>query len=346
MTLDDLIGLNDEIAALVRAGVPLDQGLGELGADMPGRLGQAATTIAARTARGESLVDVLGDPAAGFPPIYRAVVEAGLRVGRLPAALESLATSIRRMTETRRSIMTACLYPLLLLILACGFFAFFSTKIAPTMSSAFEAFRVPGRAVLAVFTVLGQWAWLWGAMIPAGVVVLAFLWWDQTRRTTLLGSSRTGYLLQCFPWIGETLRCSRAATFADLLALLVEHDVPLGEAFTLAANACGDRRLIGAAKDFARSLDRGATVAQADGLHAAVPPLLRWLMASGQKQCILLPALRHAAQTYHRRAQYRADVARTLLPVLLMLVAGGSVTLAYALTLFLPYTSLLRTLGG
>jgi type II secretory pathway component PulF len=346
MTLNDLIALNAEIAALVRAGVPLERGLGELGTDMPGRVGKAAIMIADRTTRGESLVEVLGDQSAGFPPVYRAVVEAGLRTGRLPAALETLASSIRRVAETRRSIVAACVYPLLLLIAACGFFAFFSVVVAPSLLKSFAALGVPGRSVFALFSALGTWAWLWGVFIPLVLVTLAGLWWRQTNRTTLFNGGRCDYLLGCFPWVGETLRCSRAATFAELLALLLENEVPLGEAFRLAASACGDRQLMEASDDFTRSLGGGAVPAQADGVRDRLPPLLRWLMASGRSQATLLPALRHAAHTYHRRAQRRAEVARTLLPVLLLLVAGGSATLAYALALFIPYTSMLRALAG
>ena len=78
----------------------------------------------------------------------------------------------------------------------------------------------------------------------------------------------------------------------------------------------------------------------------AFPPLLSWLMAAGQRQGALLRALKHAAETYHRRARHQADVARVLLPVVLTIGIGGSVTLLYALTLFAPYTSMLRALGG
>ena len=67
-TLDDLIALNDEIGALVRAGVPLEQGLAELGDDMPGRLGRVAAAVAERTARGESLQQALADHALALPP--------------------------------------------------------------------------------------------------------------------------------------------------------------------------------------------------------------------------------------------------------------------------------------
>ena len=143
ITLDDLIALNDEIAALVRAKVPLERGLQDLGRDLPGRLGQFALALARRTGSGEPLVEVLGDPDFRLPKLYRAVVEAGVRAGRLPAALESLAGSMRRLAESRRGVVLAFLYPLLLLIVAWGFFAFTTAQIAPKLLKSFEEFACP-----------------------------------------------------------------------------------------------------------------------------------------------------------------------------------------------------------
>ncbi|UCH70240.1 MAG: type II secretion system F family protein, partial [Candidatus Bathyarchaeota archaeon] len=59
ITLEQLIALNDEIAALVRTGIPLEQALGQLGEDMPGRLGKLTQRLAERMQRGESLSQVL-----------------------------------------------------------------------------------------------------------------------------------------------------------------------------------------------------------------------------------------------------------------------------------------------
>ena len=42
----------------------------------------------------------------------------------------------------------------------------------------------------------------------------------------------------------------------------------------------------------------------------------------------------------------QAELAQVLLPVLATLAAGGVVTLAFGLALFLPYTTILKTLGG
>jgi general secretion pathway protein F len=363
ITLDELIALNDEIAALVRAGVPLEQGLAELGSDMPGRLGKVASMLAERAGRGEPLEQVLSEQSAGLPPVYGAVVRAGLEAGRLPAALEAVAGSARRLAETRRSVMAASLYPLLVLMLAWGFFAFFACKLAGPILQGFERLEVTGRGLFGWLARAGPSAAYWGPAVPLALLILAMLWWSRTRRAAVAEPQWAGRLLGWLPWLGRTLRCSRTAAFVEVLALLVENRVPLPEAIELAAEASGDRRLRRAAAHLADALRRGEPLTTADNsyqtrnspgngpnrrdpVRAEFPPLLRWLMLAGQRHGALLPALKHAAATYHRRARHHADLARVFLPFVLTIAVGGGVTLLYALTLFVPYVSILKTLGA
>jgi general secretion pathway protein F len=383
VTLDELIALSDEIAALARAGVPLESGLAELGGDMPGRLGQWATLLAARASRGEPLLKVLADQSLRLPPVYRAVIEAGLRTHRLPAALESLAGAVRRLAETRRSIVAASLYPLLVLMLACGLLAFFSRHVAPTLAWTFRSLGGPGHAVYGVLISWGQWAGVWGTLLPAAILVLAVAWWRQSRRAAVVEPRASALLLGWLPWVRQTLQFSQAAAFTEVLALLVENQVPLPTGLVLAAEACGDPRLAAAAKQLAEELERGqspgdnarvapampvpsqsrsharafwffkstgrasGTLGRASGTRPAAefPPLLAWLMAAGHRQGALLPALKHAAATYRRRAQRQAELAQVFLPVLLTVVLAGGATAVYALTLFVPYVSLLKALA-
>ena len=176
MTLNDLIALNDEIAALVRAGVPLEQGLAELGADMPGRLGQVAAALAERTARGESLEQALTDQAVALPPAYRAVVQAGVRAGRLPAALEAVAASARRTAETQRAAMVAVSYPLLGVLVGLDRAGRFSRSVlAPRLAASFLAIERAGSiSSFAALAWLGQWAWFWGPVVPILLAVFVF----------------------------------------------------------------------------------------------------------------------------------------------------------------------------
>jgi type II secretory pathway component PulF len=369
-TLDDLIALNDEIAALVRAGLPLEEGLAELGGDMPDRLGRIAVSLAEAGARGESLDQALLDQAVRLPPVYRAVMHAGMRAGRLPAALEAVASSARRITETRRAAIVAVSYPLLVLaIVWCGL-AMFTRILAPSLARSFHSIDVPGERFFAALSLIGRWAWYWGPIVPVAVVVLVAVWWYLCTRATVLGGD---WLFGRLPWMGRMLRWSRTATFLEILALLVENHTPLPEAVTLAGEASGDRQTLRASRQLAAMLQNGqvqsgAVPTAAVGVsettagqpHAhgkrghgtphctrsgQFPPLIKWLMLAAGRSGALLPALQHAATTYHRRARHQADLVRMFLPALFTVVIAGTITAVYALILFAPYVAMLHALA-
>jgi type II secretory pathway component PulF len=345
ITLDQLAALNDEISALVRSGVPLETNLAEIGGDLPGTLGKITTLLAQRAGRGESLAKLIGECSAQFPPVYRAVIESGLRAGRLSAALESLSGSIRRLAETRRCIVMATLYPFLVVILVWLSFAFFSGELAPKLAAEFTALQAPGRGVFTVLAWIGHGAIYWGPGGPILLVILAALAWSGSRRATWIGATGLGRLAAIVPWFGPMLRCSRNATFADILALLVENSVPLPEALILASESSGDRQLIEAARQASEMIKGGQNLTCQDGQLTALPPLLRWLLPAASRKNILAPALKHAAEMYNRRAEYRADLLRMFTPVVLTVCVSGVITCLYALTVFIPYTTMLRALS-
>jgi len=338
MTLDDLIALNDEIAALVRAGVPLETGLAELGGDLPGRLGHYATVLAQRTARGESLAQAITSDAGELPSAYRAVVEAGVRAGRLPAALESVAASARRLVETYRVTAVTAVYPLLVVLVAwCGLL-FFACVLAPSLAAMFLALDVPGQQFFAVLAQAGDSAWYWGPIVPAALLLLVALgWWGGAE------GRRAERFFAWAPWTGRMLRYSYTARFLEILALLVENKTPLPEATVLAGEASGDPRTLELARRMAATLQTGQTQPAPGG--PAFPPLVNWLLLSADREGALLSALRHAAAVYHRRARHQSDLLRLFLPVFLTIAVGGSVTALYALMLFVPYTGMLRALA-
>jgi len=141
--LDDLIALNDEIAALARVGLPLERGLVQLGRDLPGELGRITAALGERMSRGESLPQALDAEGERIPKLYRAVVATGVRAGRLPVALEAVANYARSYAESRRAIGLALWYPLIVLTLAVVLFALVVARVLPRFLALFESLRLP-----------------------------------------------------------------------------------------------------------------------------------------------------------------------------------------------------------
>ncbi len=351
ITLDELLALNDEIAALVRVGVPLEQGLQRLAEEMPGRCGRTASLLAERLQQGIPLEQVLAENPQVFPPVYRAMVEAGMRSGRLSAALETVARSARRLAEARTAVAQGFIYPLLVFLIGWGLLVFFSVAIAPRFLSMIREIEHPSyglglsKAVLTGLYNLAPTAAIWGLAVPAIVVFLATMWWMRARCASLMQTRVADALLGWLPWTGRMLRTYRVATLTDLLASLLEHSVPLDRALELSAGAVGEPGMIRAAERAAEAVRRGEPLESVRIGGAALPPLLRWLMAAGAQRGAMAASVRHAAEVYRQRAAWQGETARVFLPILLTLAIGGTVTLLYALLVLGSWFAVMRSLG-
>jgi type II secretory pathway component PulF len=344
ITIDQLLALNEEIAALVRAGVPLERGLVVAGRDLRGKLGRIAVALSKRLSQGESLPEALEGEERSIPPLYRAVVEAGARSGRLPIALEGLAKYVRGYAEARAAIGLALWYPLLVLTLAYALFVAMAYLASEKIVKQADILGLHATSPFHWLAWVGGSVPYWWPVGPVLLFVLLIAWIRSGRAAQFQAGSWSWLWL--FPWMRSILANYETANFAELLGLLLEHRVPYPSALVLAAESTGDTRLTRSARQLAEAIERGestaAALAKTD--HGTFLPMMRWVLATGQDQGSLVAALHNLADVYRKRAMYQADKLSVFLPTVLMIAIGASATLFYGLALFIPLTNLLREL--
>ena len=356
ISLDDLVALNDEILGLVRSGVPLEMGLAGWGRDLPGHLGRLAQRLGAASAEGKSLTQALADERPAIPRAYAAVVDAGLRAGRLPAALESVSDSMRSMREARSAVGLAVFYPLIVILLGYALFAVLALVWVPSLVSIYESH--PPRFLRFLSEGL---AWLWtplripvldiplippAAILPAVLIAIAAIWWRRSSQAMVVDAATAKRWLGWLPVAPRLAHHSRSAALAEILGMLVEQDVPVQDAIVLAADCTGDTRLMSSAREASAAIMRGAPPEEYRHLLNDFPPLLSWLTVTHARQPMLAALARHCADTYRRRIARETQWLRDFLPIWLIAVVGGLVVLAYALSIFVPFTRLLEDLGN
>jgi type II secretory pathway component PulF len=339
VSLEQLIALSDEMSALVRSGVPLDRGLVLAGGELRGRAGALASRLGERLERGEGLDAALSADGRAVPVFYRAVIEAGVRTGRLSTALEGLAAYGRSLAETRRAIGLALLYPLMVVLLAYGLFIGFIVFIAPRLSSAFATFHLTQIRSLAAFEWFGEHLVYWVPILPVILIILSVAWLRSGRAATLRPGRLSG-LLRLVPGLRSMLALAQTADFADLLSLMIENGVPLDQGVDLAAEAAGAPALRNAAAEIAEGVRRGDALTTLAAQQRGLPPMLAWVLATTAARGPLASALRHTAATYRRRAARRAEAMLTLLPTILICVVGFSAAAVYAASVFQPVITL------
>jgi type II secretory pathway component PulF len=171
----------------------------------------------------------------------------------------------------------------------------------------------------------------WGWLVPA-VLGLWLLWlWHRTGR---VAAGVELHPLLAWGAMGQLRRMQRAgrmAALTDLLALLVNHEVPLDEAIELASAAAGSKRLAASGRELVERIRRGQVGGRAPSGFA---PLLAWTLATGGANKNLPQMLHRTAQTYRDEFHRRYRWIEFYVPVVATaLVAGGVVAINAAISL-------------
>lgn len=342
VSLDQLIALCDEMRALSRTGVPMERSMLNLAEELPSELGKVAAHIGERGESGESLEQIVSSDELKLPPVFKAVITAGIRSGQLSAALEGMATTGRRIAELRRSIIQAALYPLAVLVFVSGLCLFVLNRLSVVYADAVAHHGVDQlRTGMDLLAFLSRWAWL----VAAIVVVSFFFWWVISARATSVQPGSLSNGLFCLPWTRKLLRLGRLSTFTDVLALLIQQEVPLPESLVLAGEASGDVALRREANQLAESLERGEAIETDPEQRHAIPTLLRWQVMAQKSTPQLVESLRASAKSHQRRATQLAEWLHLQLPVILTVGVGGVATLLYAFAVMGPWYTLLTNLA-
>lgn len=345
VSFDDLIALNDEIAALIRAGVPLETGLEGFAGSAAGTMADITARLARRIAAGQTLDEALHGEDPHLPRAYRAIVESGQRTARLPQALESLADYSRNVQSIRQRVSLGLIYPCIVVVAAYYLFWFFLGRILPQMNAMLLAPGEQPSGWVATMT------WVHDAVtrlgnIPPILLGLLLAWWLFAGRTASQTRGMAGAMLRTIPGLSGALHRFELANFAELAALLLEHEVPRPTVWRLAAETTGDPRLAADADRLATAAEKGENLDGPALSGTSLPPFMRWMLAAGDRQGALAPSLRQIGAVYRRQATARLAWLKVTVPVGLTLIVGGGAVLLYALALWMPLTETLYKLGS
>ncbi len=327
LTLSELQLLNQELLAALRSGVSIDMGLRESAQNLPGRLSVLADQLASHLSDGRSLTEALDSLDPAPPTVYRVVIAAGIRGNQLEEVLVRLNEHSRVLNELRESLRRASIYPLslgLLAYLLTCFTAYFcvpplrafliNMKIEPTL---------PVRFVYALHDTFPYWAagipLLVGSLWLGG---LAYDWWN-------LGHSGSIGFLRYLPGFQGMLRHADLSLLASLLAIQMEHGLPLPESLRRAADAVASPSLRTFCLDAAQRVEQGESFCESLTHSRVVPPVLKWMLTVPGNQAGLVFSAQQASEIYRERTLLRAEWIERMSPVVFTLGFGLAVVGMY-----------------
>jgi general secretion pathway protein F len=345
MNAEELMALNEQIASMARAGLPLDQGLASLAREMGrGRLRHVTDAIADDLRRGRTLPEALDLRRDQLPPYYSALATAGIRTGRLPEVLCTMTEYSRAIAVTRTMIIEALAYPAMIFGFGIMVLLFLAMYVVPQFEVIFRDFRLPLPALTELVMLLSKHPFEW-LVIPAVTVFVLIIAVRFISRCTPVGRRIWTHIVYSVPLIGSLIQSARRAAFTDLLGVLIKYEVPLPEAFRLAGDACSDPLLADQSQEMTQRLQGGMTLGDALASGRLLPEWVAWMAKSGERRGDLAETLRQVANVYRRQVEARIGVLRNMLPALFLIIVSGFLMIVFIGSLLAPLISLIEGLS-
>jgi type II secretory pathway component PulF len=344
-SLDDLTAFNEQLAALLDAGVKLDVGLATSGTSTDRALERINSTVARRVARGESLSDALESDDDDIPPAYRSLTQFGLATGSLPEGLDESNRVAESVDESRFALESALIYPLIVCCVVYFGLIGMCLFLLPTWEEMYESLRVPPGTGVRVLRVVRDALPLWATALPA-LLFLLFAWRFGARWRRKAHGVEPAGLMSHLPGVSQTIFQQRCARFADSLEDMLRRGTPLDAALEIAADGSGDDNLRDGGRSLAEAVRHGKLPADDSPTARLFPPFLRWALLHSEATTGRERALEIATTIYRDSAARRSERLRTLAPIVILVLVGGTVTLLYGMALFVPFVEMLHTIAG
>jgi type II secretory pathway component PulF len=344
-SLDDVVALNEQLAALIEAGVPMGVGLSQREKSATKELEHINATLVRRVNRGETLVEALSGDEQDVPPAYRSMVLQGLQTGNLSAALDGAMGVAASADEPRSALESAFIYPLIVCLLAYVGLIGFCLFLVPALVGMHAGAHIAPGGGLRVLQFLRDTLPYWAA-IPPILIVILLIWWQRGRTRQVVFGERSNGGLHWIPGATTIVSHERCSRFARSLAQLLDSKVLLDDALEIAGDSSDDRGLREGAKLLAASARDGQFPADDGPVARKFPPFLRWALWHSDGTTGRVQALRIADRIYHQASRRGAERIHALAPIAALVLLGGTVTLLYGLTLFVPIVQMLQALAS
>lgn len=313
------------LSSLLQAGVALDRSLEimlKVGRD-PAML-TLVNGVREGVRRGQALSRVIGEDKQTFSSFYVSMVQASELSGDLSAGLRNLLYYLERSKSLREKLVSALIYPLILLLVSLSSLLIILTYVIPQFSQLFDdmgaSLPLATQIVVGVADGIRDYAG-WALF---GVFILA-LWLRHLLQRPEYRLQWDRRLLRV-PLIGGLQQRIETARFSRSLGTLLKGGVALLPALEIARQVVGNQAMVEQIGIAADSLKQGRQLAAPMLATGLFPDLAMQMIQVGEETGHLDEMLLKVAETYDLEVE--TSIQRTLAIMEPLLIVGLGVLIA------------------
>lgn len=341
--LDDFLLFNQQMAALIHAGLPVLQSIQMLRHRSPSaKLREVLGDVESRIKSGSALSEAFASQGETFPKMYIASILAGERSGSLDEVLRRYVVYTKAMAAVRRKLRSALTYPVILLSASVILIAVLTTYVIPQFSSIYE--NVGTKLPMITEVVIGVSSAVrnnlyWLLPVILGTVFALWSW-----RKTENGRRTMDRMILRIPIVGELVRQMTTAQFTRSLSTLLAGGITLVEGFQIALHSITNRELLRITEPALPQVREGKPFTESLAASGWVPELAVDMIGVGERSGSLREMLEEVSGFYDAETEVKLGQLTTFIEPAI-LITMGAVVVTILMAIYLPLLTMVGNAG-
>ena len=317
----DLMHLSRQLAAFLRAGIPILEALELLGEESANvRLRQVLGDVASSIRGGDTFAEAMDAHEDVFPVSYRTMLRAAELTGELDLVLEQLSEYLERDVAARAKIKAALAYPAIIAVLSVATVLIITIFVLPRFKTFFASLGqdlpLPTRLLISITDGLNaSWPFL-----LVGAIVLGFSSAGAVR--TAGGRLMLDRVLLRTPVLGDIVRYSAVERFCRILSSMLVAGVPMPDAMAVASTGVGSKVYEASLLTARDRMLEGQGISRPLAASGLFPPAASQMIRVGESTGSLDAQLVAAARFYERELDYKIKRFTTLIEPTVIVIMG------------------------
>jgi type IV pilus assembly protein PilC len=334
----EFLVFNQELATLLKAGMPLVQSLDILRQRVANPLLKSVLDdIYDRVRAGSSLSEAFEAHGTLFPGIYTASLLAGEKSGSLEAVIRRYVAYVKVVSGVRRKTISALVYPAILLLLSCVVVAIIVLRVVPEFGAFYNQFGKQLPLSTRMIVAVSEFAGAYFLLMVIGVVAVVSAFWSWLRAGT--NRRRFDRWTLKIPMLGSIAQKFATSQAARTLATLLGGGIPLVNAIDVASRSIGNQFMAHELQVAAQQVREGRSLSTAMNDSGAFPDVAIKMVEVGESTGALQEMLNSLSDFYDEEIETNLARFVTLVePALLVIM--GLVIAGLLLALYMPLFNL------
>jgi type IV pilus assembly protein PilC len=339
----EFLVFNQELATLLKAGMPLVQSLEILRQRVLNPVFKSVLDdVHERVRSGSSLSEAFDAHGSIFPGVYTASLLAGEKSGSLEQVIRRYVAYVKVVSSVKRKTISALVYPAILLVLSLVVVSIIIVKVVPEFGLFYEQFGAELPASTRMIVAISNFAGSYFTLLLLSIVAAVFAFWAWLRRAG--NRVRFDRWVTSIPMLGPISQKFATSQAARTLATLLGGGIPLVNAIDVSARAIQNQYVAAELQTASQQVREGRSLAAAMNDSGAFPDVAIKMVEVGEQTGALQEMLNSLADFYDEEIETNLGRFVTIIePALLVIM--GIVIAGLLLALYMPLFQLSSALS-